>query len=166
MAIHDNLTGMLNRRSFDELSPKALQRNAPENAFLGIAVIDIDHFKQYNDLYGHLAGDEIIRQVANVLKSCVRNSADLVFRVGGEEFVIMLTLTSPDDLQQVLDRLVNEVNALDIPHANSLFGHVTVSSGGNVTEIDSVVTIEEVYKRADIALYIAKESGRNCWMIN
>lgn len=165
MAIHDNLTGMLNRRSFDELSPAMLQKNAPENAFLGAAVIDIDHFKQYNDLYGHLAGDEIIRQVAAVLKSCLRNSTDLLFRVGGEEFVIILILTSPDDLQQVLERLVNEVSALCIPHANSSFGHVTVSSGGIVTKINSVVTIEEVYKKADTALYIAKESGRNCWTI-
>jgi diguanylate cyclase (GGDEF)-like protein len=165
MAIHDDLTGMLNRRSFDELSLKVLQRKAPNNPFLGIAVIDIDHFKQYNDLYGHVAGDEIIRQVAAVLKSCLRNSTDLLYRVGGEEFVIMLILASPGDLQQVLERLVNEVSALCIPHADSSFGHVTVSSGGIVTKFDSVVTIEEVYRKADIALYLAKESGRNCWMI-
>jgi len=165
MAIHDDLTGMLNRRSFDKLSLQVLKRKASENAFLGIAVIDIDHFKQYNDFYGHLAGDEIIRQVATVLKSCLRNSTDLLFRVGGEEFVIMLILNSPDDFHQVLERLVNEVSALCIPHANSSFGHITVSSGGIVTKINSVATIEEVYKQADTALYIAKESGRNCWTI-
>lgn len=165
MAMHDTLTGMQNRRSFDELTLDTLQKRDPSDEYLGAAIIDIDLFKNYNDFYGHLAGDEALRRVANAIKNGLRSSADQVFRVGGEEFIALFSLASPDDLPQIMDRLIKEVSDLGIPHAGSPFNHVTISAGGISARLDELKSVEEAYSRADKALFVAKESGRNRWVI-
>lgn len=165
LAIHDGLTGMYNRRGFDETRLVTMQKRFPTDAYLAAAIIDIDYFKKFNDLYGHMAGDEILRRVANSLKNCLRSSADMVFRVGGEEFILLFTIGSADALPHILDRIITGVCELGIPHKKSTFGYVTISAGGMVERLDRLSSLEEAYRRADKALYVAKESGRNRWSI-
>ncbi len=166
MAINDTLTGVLNRRAFDEFSFSTVQKKAPADALFGLAIIDIDFFKKYNDFYGHLAGDDALRRVANALKNSLRSPADAIFRIGGEEFAVMVKLEKAEDMPPILERLVNGVSDLGIPHARSPFQQVTVSVGGMIVHPASVSTLDEVYKRADDALFEAKDTGRNRWLID
>ncbi len=165
MAIHDNLTGVLNRRAFDEMALSTLQKNASPELLMGLAIVDIDFFKKYNDRYGHVAGDETLRRVANSLVNSMRSSQDRIYRVGGEEFVILLLVKTPEDMMQILARLIDEVNDLGIPHEISPFNRITVSAGGVISRFTNRKDLEDAYSKADRILYQAKETGRNRWMM-
>jgi two-component system chemotaxis family response regulator WspR len=125
-------------------------------------MVDIDHFKQYNDHYGHLAGDEVLRTVAQTVMQCFHRPKDLAARFGGEEFVVVLPQTPARDLEALAEKVVAAVSALDLPHRASSAASVVTASVGAATSIpqreDSLFTLIEA---ADKALYEAKRAGRN-----
>jgi diguanylate cyclase (GGDEF)-like protein len=123
---------------------------------------DIDHFKTYNDTYGHQAGDETLVQVARGLASAVPRTTDFVARFGGEEFVILLAHSTIDDATVVAGRVLDAIRSLQVAHGTSpTTPHVTVSLGVAAIVPDQFTTPEELIRRADEALYQAKQEGRN-----
>ena len=155
LAIIDPLTGLRNRRSFDEYLRWTLDRRLKrEVAFL---LLDIDFFKQYNDRYGHAAGDRCLQRVAGALRGSLLRSVDLVARYGGEEFVVLLPETSADGALDVAERLRLRVEALAIPHAGSTVGAVvTVSVGVAHADRAERIDADHLFSLADRALYAAK----------
>ncbi len=158
----DGLTGIANRRKFDAVWNAEWKRAARQGLPLAVAMIDVDHFKAYNDHYGHQAGDDCLRQIAQALAATVRRASDLVARYGGEEFVVVLPgMTAPDALQ-VARKLAAAVAACQIPHAcNSAAAVVTVSIGlaWGIPEPDAPPN--DLVAEADTRLYQAKHAGRN-----
>jgi diguanylate cyclase (GGDEF)-like protein len=158
----DGLTGVPNRRFFDTLYEREWKRAVRQAESLSVILVDIDYFKQYNDIYGHLAGDECLKKVAGILNSNTQRGTDLVARFGGEEFIILLPATDRAGAVTMAERLRSLVAALKIQHAGSEAAkHVTISLGvaGGVPERGR--SAEELLRAADAALYTAKESGRN-----
>lgn len=159
----DGLTGISNRRQFDELYVREWARAMRSAAPLSVMMCDVDYFKQYNDLYGHQAGDECLREVARVLQSCVRRPADLVARYGGEEFSVVLPDTDADGAYRVAETMRQGVVGLDIPHEAGKDGKVSISIGiASVVPQKEISTRETLLMAADTALYAAKQKGRNC----
>ncbi len=158
----DGLTGIANRRKFDAVWNAEWKRAARQGLPLAVAMIDVDHFKAYNDHYGHQAGDDCLRQIAQALAATVRRASDLVARYGGEEFVVVLPgMTAPDALK-VARKLAAAVAACQIPHAcNSAAAVVTVSIGlaWGIPEPDAPPN--DLVAEADTRLYQAKHAGRN-----
>lgn len=156
MAIVDPLTGLRNRRSFDEYAQWTLgQRRRTELALL---VLDVDCFKQYNDRYGHAAGDVALQQVAAVLRSSLLRSVDLAARYGGEEFVVLLPDATADGAREVAERIRRRVQALAIAHDGSQVAPVvTVSLGVAHAVASDGVDVDQLFAQADRALYSAKE---------
>jgi diguanylate cyclase (GGDEF)-like protein len=157
----DELTGIANRRHFDKMYDKAIRHAVRAAEPLGIAMIDIDQFKQFNDHYGHSAGDETLRQVARTLAASVHRSYDVLARYGGEEFVLLLPTAT--DISITLEQMRRNVMALAIPHAMTQpIGVVTISCGGvlvkNPMRPDDAPWLLE---QADRLLYSAKHNGRN-----
>nr|WP_315246206.1 diguanylate cyclase [uncultured Albidiferax sp.] len=160
LASRDGLTGIANRRSFDESLQVVCQLAARRKEAIGISMIDVDFFKQYNDLYGHPAGDDALRRIAQVVASFARRPYDLAARYGGEEFVLLLPAVP--DMDQLLERLRTDVMALGLPHAGSdvasvvtiSIGAVNIRAGGRH---DPALLLEQ----ADAMLYQAKHQGRN-----
>jgi diguanylate cyclase (GGDEF)-like protein len=153
----DPLSGALNRRSFLELSGKEESRGRRRNYELAILMVDIDHFKQINDTYGHVAGDAVIRGLAEICGRALRPS-DLVARYGGEEFVISLPETGTDGAKLVADRLRAAIESAAVTTESGPV-RFTVSIGVAVCSRSS--SLAEAMQRADEALYVAKRSGRN-----
>lgn len=154
----DSLTNISNRNYFDFQLEKRLEETKVFSNTFGMLMIDIDHFKQVNDTYGHLIGDEILKVVANSLASNVKNT-DLVARWGGEEFVALINVNNHKDLYEVAEklRLVVQASTYRLEHAKNI--SVTVSIGATLAHHqDSVQTL---IHRADKQLYVAKDSGRN-----
>ena len=159
----DGLTGLPNRRAFDELLAQEWRRGARLGSPLSLIILDIDHFKQYNDFYGHLAGDECLRQVAKQLAK-VGRAIDFVGRYGGEEFVCVLPHTDAQGAERVAERLQNSVNEINIPHEHSSAAkHITISLGVSSVTPDNSVAPETLLAKADELLYEAKDGGRNCF---
>jgi diguanylate cyclase (GGDEF)-like protein len=154
----DPLTGIANRRELDDYLVH-LQRG-PRPDMLAIVMFDIDHFKLYNDRYGHPAGDECLRQVAVALRESLRRNNDMVARFGGEEFVVVLPGSDTKTARQVAERMRRAVLDLAIPHASSPAEAVTVSGG--VAAGDLHTGAQAILTAADAALYRAKSAGRNC----
>lgn len=158
----DGLTGLSNRRYFDEYIGAQWKLAIRNQSSLSILMIDVDNFKGYNDTYGHLAGDEVLKSVATaMLKSFVRPT-DLTARFGGEEFVVILPATSLAPLQSLGDRLRRNVEDLRIPHSGSSVGeYLTISVGGATAIPQRTDFFLHLVESADTALYEAKESGKN-----
>lgn len=161
LAIRDHLTGLYNRRGFDDIFQRELARAKRSGAALSIALIDVDHFKQYNDHYGHPEGDKVLKLVAKQLDSVTRRAADLAARVGGEEFMLLWPETGPLGAQQQAQKLCRSIEQLAQPHAASeVSNYLTISIGGITLEAgdyDARTALQNV----DEALYEAKRSGRN-----
>lgn len=158
LAARDGLTGIFNRRYFDDALSLACRLAARTGEPLGLAMIDIDDFKAYNDRYGHAAGDRTLRVVAELVAGFARRPYDVAARYGGEEFVLLL----PGDvaLHGLLEKLRTDVLALDEPHDGSRAGtRLSVSIGGTVARLGE--RPDEVLARADRMLYRAKRAGRN-----
>jgi diguanylate cyclase (GGDEF)-like protein len=159
----DALTGIPNRRRFDEVSEAECRRAERESTPLSFLMVDIDHFKEYNDHYGHGAGDVCLQAVANALAHGVSRPTDLVARYGGEEFVVILPDTDMKAAQMIAERLRKSVQEMALRHDFSGADHiVTVSIGGatkgnNIKAASASLLMEE----ADRLLYHAKEAGRN-----
>jgi len=163
----DGLTGIANRRSFDEFISNECLRSARENTPISLILIDIDFFKPYNDNYGHLAGDGCLRKVAVALDEVVHRPADLVARYGGEEFGVVLPNTSIEGAEMLANKLCDKIRFLKIPHEFSeVTGHVTVSMGVASGIASEGISPSDLILSADEALYRAKESGRDCYKIS
>lgn len=162
LAISDGLTGLYNRRFFDRVARHQFAVARRTHGLLGLALLDIDHFKKYNDHYGHQQGDVALKAVAQTLQQTLRRSTDQVFRVGGEEFAVLLTLKRADEFAPLLQQINQAVRDMQLPHVGNPPGHATISIGGVVVDqTDKGVTVDAAYKRADDALYDAKSSGRD-----
>jgi len=159
----DGLTGIANRRKFDEIWQREWTRAVREGTALGIALIDVDHFKLYNDRYGHQSGDDCLRDVAQALVGALRRGDDFVARYGGEEFVVILPGHDDRQAQTTLEQLRAAVEALGRPHeGTSLPGKVVTISGGLALDFPKVgMKHDALIERADQNLYHAKRSGRN-----
>lgn len=162
MSQEDELTGLYNRRFFNAQIDFLWQKLIDNNQVLSVIFIDIDYFKKYNDYYGHMAGDETLAKVAGVIKQQSRQDNDLVFRYGGEEFVILLPDTPLKGAVKIAERIRMAVMLIDIPHAKSPISDVvTVSVGVSSDKIDASMYPSELIDEADKALYSAKEANRN-----
>lgn len=162
LASLDGLTGIANRRRFDEYIDAEWRRMTREKMPLSLILCDIDFFKKYNDTYGHQAGDACLRKVANALNFCIKRSVDLVARYGGEEFAVILPNTTTAGASQVAEEIREFVNSLKIPHAQSAVSeHVTLSLGVASMEPTLDTSPSMLIATADAALYRAKAAGRN-----
>jgi diguanylate cyclase (GGDEF)-like protein len=158
----DGLTGIANRRRFDEFLEQEWRRATRDATPLSLILIDIDFFKAYNDTYGHQIGDDCLKQVANMLSSKLNRSGDLVARYGGEEFVVLLPGTEVKGAAVIAKGLCAGVEALKIAHSNSqISDRVTISLGvaSAIPELNS--SPADLISAADQALYQAKQEGRN-----
>lgn len=161
-AERDGLSGLYNRRMFDSLANRLWLQAKRHHESLQVILVDIDHFKPYNDFYGHQAGDACIRQVANIIARAARRPFDFCARYGGEEFALVLYAPSGGDASAIPEQIRRETMELDIPHAHSsAVGMVTVSIGSAIAEPDSTRSLAGVIQTADEALYRAKQLGRN-----
>ena len=161
LSITDGLTGLANRRRFDEALALESARAQRTGQPLAILMIDIDRFKSYNDHHGHQAGDVCLTRVARVLQSSARRPGDLVARYGGEEFTVITADTDADKAAGLAQALCSAVAALDIAHDHSMHGKITVSIGFAAAVPDQDNGGTALLRRADAALYEAKEAGRN-----
>jgi diguanylate cyclase (GGDEF)-like protein len=174
LSMLDGLTGVANRRHFDEALERELGRlhrhreaatNAraakPATGKLSLVLIDVDHFKAYNDLKGHLAGDECLRQVAQAMSRALKRPADNIARYGGEEFAVLLPETTLEGAALVAGRILQAIDQLRLPHpASSVGPTVTASAGVADSNCDPEHEAEDLISRADAALYRAKANGR------
>nr|WP_315231379.1 diguanylate cyclase [uncultured Albidiferax sp.] len=157
----DGLTGIANRRHFDQVLAREWRRAARTGQPLALAILDVDWFKKYNDHYGHQAGDDCLRQVAGILASHASRASDLVARYGGEEFVLVTPATDGPSALQLAQRICTDIQALALPHAVSEFGCVTASIGVAALLPQEGQMPELLLHSADKALYQAKAQGRN-----
>ncbi len=158
----DGLTGIANRRMFDQTLQTEWQRCARSRACLSLLMIDIDHFKHYNDHYGHQTGDECLRQVARILVMCAKRSGELVARHGGEEYAILLPGTDLQEAMAIAHRCLQQVQAARIPHEDSpVDPSLTVSIGVASMVASPRESRSTLLLQADSALYCAKKAGRN-----
>jgi len=158
----DALTGIPNRRNFDDTMQGEWRRAIREKTWLTFVIIDIDHFKLFNDHYGHQAGDDALHQVAQILNTIIRRPGDLLARYGGEEFGVILPNTDQAGTESTSQRFIESVQNLNIEHIKSnTLDKVTISLGAASVIPSRDLTPEDVLKSADEALYKAKESGRN-----
>lgn len=158
----DSLTGLANRRHFDEVLEAEWARMRREKQSCSLLMGDVDFFKRYNDTYGHQAGDQCLASVARVIRSQLKRSGDLAARYGGEEFATILLNTPSDGAQHVAETIRVAVEQLGLPHsASSVADHVTISLGVASLVPEGDLLPVELIRRADGALYRAKEAGRN-----
>ncbi len=162
IAITDALTNLYNRRYFDEVFEQQIKIATRDKKFLAFTIMDIDHFKQYNDTYGHQEGDVVLQKVALSLRKSLHRAGDYVFRLGGEEFGMLYTVESKEDAFTLAEKTRKNIEALHIEHTgNSASKYVTISMGVYIIDFNDINEAEEIYKLTDNNLYEAKESGRN-----
>ena len=161
LAMQDGLTGVANRRLLDHTLEQEWLRGLRDGTPLSVVLIDVDHFKKYNDHYGHLAGDACLRRVATEVAAVLRRPPDLLARFGGEEFVAVLPNTPAAGAETVSEMLRRTVEDCQVPHCGNSFGVLTVSLGCATAVPSMHSSVAELLKAADEALYRAKEGGRN-----
>lgn len=167
LARMDSLTGVANRRHFDEVLIREWERCKRDRAPISLILLDIDHFKTYNDAYGHPAGDDCLTRVAMAVSSVMRRTSDMVARYGGEEFVIVLPNTDEDGAADVAARLVAAVDSLGLEHkASSISPHVTISVGVATVVPTPRLSRNQLLDAADAALYEAKKAGRHRYVVS
>lgn len=163
IAALDGLTRLLNRQTFESRVRDAWQRAADAHQPVTVIMVDVDHFKRYNDHYGHQAGDECLRRVATAVRAAVgARAGDFVARYGGEEIIAVLVNRSAQEAQEIAARIVREVHNLQIPHAASPEApYVSVSVGATTQQPRITPSYDSIVRLADNALYTAKREGRN-----
>lgn len=162
LATQDGLTGIANRRRFDSAIDAERRRALRAGQSIGLLMVDVDYFKLYNDSYGHIAGDDCLRRVAEVLASVPLREGDLVARYGGEEFAILLPGADASGTQQIANLIRARIEAMGLVHKGGLGGVVTVSIGASTAVPESEWESSVLIHNADRALYAAKFQGRNC----
>ena len=167
-ATTDALTGIGNRRSFNERIDWEWKRHERARLRLSVLLLDVDCFKQFNDCYGHLAGDECLRKIAWAIRSGIDRATDFVARYGGEEFAVILPETTERGAVTVCERILCAVRGLSIPHVPTRVPSriVTLSIGCATIVPGPSSSAFELLHRADTALYNAKSQGRDCAMSN
>jgi diguanylate cyclase len=162
LAAYDSLTGLYNRREFDSSLLTGILKANQYQQHLSLILLDLDHFKSYNDLYGHVHGDECLRRIAEVLRSSVKNSEEVVARYGGEEFIIILPNMPPKEAQEKAQNLSKNILELNIKHKGNPQVQVISASFGVLTVTPPIsLSPTEIVNQADKLLYAAKEGGRN-----
>jgi diguanylate cyclase (GGDEF)-like protein len=161
LALTDSLTAIANRRQFDAVVAGEVKRSARMRKGLALLLIDVDKFKDYNDRYGHGAGDLCLKRIAAALQSTVRRPGDLVARYGGEEFVVLLPDTDVAGAHAIAQELLAAVRNLDIAHAAWTRDIVTISIGLAVSHPPGAIEPARLIEQADQALYAAKQAGRD-----
>ena len=165
LSITDELTQLYNRRFFNSKIEEEINRAKREKKHLCLMVLDIDFFKQYNDTYGHQKGDFVLQEISKVLKNRTNRASDFAFRIGGEEFAILVNLEK-NKISEFAEAIKNDIENLKIEHSgNKVSKYVTTSIGVNFKQADELKNIDELFKVADDNLYEAKRSGRNCVVI-
>jgi diguanylate cyclase (GGDEF)-like protein len=165
MAVKDGLTGLSNRRHFDEVLLKEIRRSVRLNMPISLILCDIDFFKPFNDHYGHQGGDDCLKSVAKALQAVIKRPGDVLARYGGEEFAVILPETPAQGAMAIAEEMKQTMKKLNIPHAySSVENYVTLSLG--VTSLDSLtqdadVIVRTLIEQSDKALYQAKAAGKN-----
>ncbi|MES9854758.1 MAG: GGDEF domain-containing protein [Candidatus Thiodiazotropha sp. L084R] len=163
LSITDPLTGLYNRRYLQQTFLREFNRARRDGHYFCFFIFDLDHFKEYNDNYGHGQGDMVLCQVADVFKDCMRRSSDLAFRFGGEEFCGLLVTKNDHEANLLVDEIRRKVEAKNIKHThNDGRGVLTISAGIHILHGEKKISFTELYQAADWALYQAKARGRNC----
>ncbi len=162
LSVTDALTGLYNRRFFNETLEKELGRATRDNKMLGFAMADVDFFKQYNDHYGHQKGDEVLKAISQTLQRRMSRSSDFCFRLGGEEFGIIFSDLSPNQALGFAETIRASIEALAIEHRWGCEENVITASFGLLCISPAPgITVDTIYRKADQALYSAKQEGRN-----
>tara|TARA_R100001143_G_scaffold63562_1_gene71937 strand:+ start:17203 stop:19110 length:1908 start_codon:yes stop_codon:yes gene_type:complete len=161
LSLSDGLTGLANRRRFDEVLAAEWARSTRTTQPMSVLMLDVDFFKPYNDHYGHQQGDDCLRRIAGVLKTRIHRVTDLAARYGGEEFSIILSSCTEENAARIAEQMRMEVESLQIPHSHTEAGIVTISIGVATQVPQAGVAAAELLRHADIALYNAKHQGRN-----
>lgn len=162
----DDLTGLYNRRYFNETYQKEWLSAVRSRSLLAAIMIDIDFFKEYNDLYGHLRGDECLKSVSESIQKSVKRPRDIVARFGGDEFIVLLPDSDTDGAVHVAEIIITNIRRLDIEHSDSMFSkNVTVSIGiaAMIPGKDDIAST--LLNMSDKAVYHAKRDGRNCYRV-
>jgi diguanylate cyclase (GGDEF)-like protein/PAS domain S-box-containing protein len=163
LSTSDGLTGVANRRCFDQTLQREWTRLQRTKDPLSLIMCDVDFFKLYNDAYGHQGGDDCLKAVAQALQDSARRGGDCVARYGGEEFAVIMPVTEEKNAVHVAEKIRQAVEKMAIAHSkSSVAPHVTLSLGVATVVPDDLETPQSLIKRADEALYRAKSSGRNC----
>jgi diguanylate cyclase (GGDEF)-like protein len=157
----DGLTGIANRRQFDETMDREWRRAMRDGSLLSLLMIDVDHFKRYNDIYGHVLGDACLRQIAVAAQGVIHRSSDLFARYGGEEFAVVLPNTDRNGAQLVAEQIRRAVEVCGLPHSGNPHGMVTVSIGCATQTLSHDSDSTSLIEAADQAMYQAKSAGRN-----
>jgi diguanylate cyclase (GGDEF)-like protein len=167
VSVTDALTKVFNRRYFDEQVTQAINAAKREDKLLNLAMFDIDYFKRYNDRYGHQAGDRVLEAIGKLLNEQLRRAGDCAFRLGGEEFAILINSKTRAEAIQFVDRIRQAIEALGIEHAqNDVSAFVTASFGLVSMPANEVESRDSLYRMADRLLYRAKDVGRNRVEVN
>ena len=162
LIIEDDLTKLFNRRHFNNILNQEVRRVKRKDSIITLVSIDIDHFKKYNDTYGHPMGDKVLSKIGKVLKDYTLRSSDYAFRIGGEEFCLIFSGSSVQESLFHVQDVINAIENLQIEHKNSKNSDVvTISAGVIVQKASELVDEETLYKHSDVALYQAKVKGRN-----
>jgi diguanylate cyclase (GGDEF)-like protein/PAS domain S-box-containing protein len=161
LASVDGLTGIANRRRFDEVLKLEWQRALRERTYLSLLLMDVDHFKPFNDIYGHLSGDDCLRQIVEAVRDVVRRPADLLARYGGEEFAVILPNTNSYGASEIAEQIRIAVEKLRLPHTGNPHMVVTLSVGCATQMLEQDSSLTGLLQVADSALYQAKDRGRN-----
>jgi diguanylate cyclase (GGDEF)-like protein len=157
----DALTGLINRRAFDSLMAEEFGRSQRDGRSLALILLDVDHFKAFNDTFGHPEGDDCLRSTARTLRGALRRPGDHAARIGGEEFAVVLPDTSMAGAVAVAETIRLGVRDIGLRHDHGRRGVVTISAGVAVTDASGPGSAEELIARADAALYAAKAGGRD-----
>jgi diguanylate cyclase (GGDEF)-like protein len=165
MASIDMLSGLANRRGFQSRLDFEWMKAQQYESYLSLLMIDVDHFKLFNDRYGHLEGDHCLRGVSEVLSKISKGEADFAARYGGEEFALLLPGADVAKASEVAERLRRTVECLSIPNAQSPYRYVTVSVGVASFVPDEKDSAETLVEAADAGLYAAKRRGRNAVLV-
>ncbi len=159
---YDALTEIYNRRYFDENIERLISTLSRSGGILSLLMVDIDHFKRYNDTYGHVKGDECLKIIAKTLQNCLTRRDDFVARYGGEEFVIALPNTNEGGARLIAERMIEQIRGKKIPHERNVDGKiVTVSIGVTTRDVKPTISAAMFIHRADEMLYESKRNGRN-----
>ena len=160
LSYHDALTGVFNRRKFDSAFPELLKQDRPADTLLNVAIIDIDHFKDYNDAHGHPAGDEALKCVALTIQKNLEQAGGNVFRIGGEEFCALYLTSSTSDARRLAEKIRTDIATQPASPEGNNDSQLTISTG-LLSIRGSLIDVKQIHREADRLMYRAKQSGRN-----